>query len=198
LGQRSHQTAKFICDYGGGSIYLLPAQEFGYPAEGGAEFVNGAAPVTPALMREARLSLSSIEGTQWSARRGVLSPDESPPPHAVRLHQALRELKTDLPIAEFLKTHFADRRYSELRRTITGMVEGYDAADPRRASTLALRDEAIANLTSSIMVGADVLNVGGDRGFKSLSLQCRTDCGQATNGEGRPHDNILALLDVSA
>ena len=41
----------------GGRIYPLSAQEFGYPAEGGAEFVHGAAPVTRALMREARLSL---------------------------------------------------------------------------------------------------------------------------------------------
>jgi monoamine oxidase len=92
-------------------------------------------------MREARLSLSPLEGTQWSARRGAFSQDESPPPHAARLYQALRELKTDVSIAEFLETHFADSRYSELRRSITGMVEGYDAADPRRASTLALRDE---------------------------------------------------------
>jgi phytoene dehydrogenase-like protein len=38
-----------------GRIYPLPAQEFGYPAEGGAEFVHGAAPVTRALMREAGL-----------------------------------------------------------------------------------------------------------------------------------------------
>src|ERR1700730_1409070 len=69
----------------GGRIYPLPAQEFGDPAEGGAEFVHGAAPVTRALMREARLSLSPIEGTRWSARSGVFSPNESPPPHAARL-----------------------------------------------------------------------------------------------------------------
>jgi monoamine oxidase len=47
----------------GGRIYQLSAQEFGYPAEGGAEFVHGAAPVTRALMREAGLSLLPIEGT---------------------------------------------------------------------------------------------------------------------------------------
>jgi len=70
-----------------------------------------------------------------------LSPDEFPTPHLGRFHQALRELKTDLPIAEFLETHFAGRKYSELRQTITRMVEGYDAADPRRASTFFLRDE---------------------------------------------------------
>jgi monoamine oxidase len=125
----------------GGRIYPLPAEEFGYPAEGGAEFVHGAASVTRALMREARLSLSPIRGTDWSAHGGALSREESPPPQEDRLHEALRELKTDLPVAEFLGTHFADPRYSELRRAITGMVEGYDAADPRRASTFALRAE---------------------------------------------------------
>jgi monoamine oxidase len=61
-----------------------------------------------------------------------------------RFYQALSEVKADLPIAEFLETHFADRRYDGLRRSITRTVEGYDAADPRRASTLALRDEWMA------------------------------------------------------
>jgi monoamine oxidase len=125
----------------GGRIWPLPPEEFGYPAEGGPEFVHGAAPVTRALMREARLSLQPRGGTRWSTRNGALKPDESSTPHMGRFYQALAEVKADLPIAEFLKTHFADRRYAELRRSITRTVEGYDAADPRRASTLALRDE---------------------------------------------------------
>ena len=128
----------------GGRIYPLPAEEFGYPAEGGAEFVHGAAPVTRAMMREARISLSPHEGTRWSARTGALVPDQSSLPHAGRFYEALREVKADLPIAEFLETHFAARQYDELRRTITRMVEGYDAADPRRASTFAIRDEWMA------------------------------------------------------
>src|SRR5271154_3909848 len=60
----------------GGRIDPLPAEEFGYPAEGGPEFVHGAAPVTRALMREARLSLQSRGGTRWSTRTGALSPAE--------------------------------------------------------------------------------------------------------------------------
>lgn len=128
----------------GGRIYPLPIAEFGYPAEGGAEFVHGAAPVTRGLMREARLSLSPRGGTRWSTRSGALLTDESPLPHAGPFYRALAQVKVDLPIAEFLETHFADRRYDELRRSITRTVEGYDAADPRRASTLALRDEWMA------------------------------------------------------
>ena len=65
-------------------------------------------------------------------------------PDADRFYQALREVKTDLPIAEFLEINFSGRRYEELRRSITRTVEGYDAADPRRASTLALREEWLA------------------------------------------------------
>jgi protoporphyrinogen oxidase len=128
----------------GGRIYPLPAEEFGYPAEGGPEFVHGAAPFTRALMREAQLSLLPRGGTRWSARTGKLSPNEPSVPHMGRFYQALSEVKADLPIAEFLETHFADRRYDEMRRSVTRTVEGYDAADPRRASTIAIRDEWMA------------------------------------------------------
>ena len=55
----------------GGRIFPLPEAEFGYRAEGGAEFVHGAAPVTRALMREAGLSLAPRHGTRWSTRTGV-------------------------------------------------------------------------------------------------------------------------------
>src|SRR5579883_532127 len=125
----------------GGRIYPLPTAEFGYPADGGAEFVHGEAAVTRALMREAGLSFSPVQGTGWSVKNGVFSQNGSPTPHRSRLYRALAELKVDLPIAEFLERHFAGRQYDELRRATTRMVEGYDAADPARASTLALREE---------------------------------------------------------
>ena len=128
----------------GGRIYPLPIEEFGYPAEGGPEFVHGAAPVTRALMREARLSLLPSAGKRWSTRTGALLPDEYSAPHMDRFYQALSTVKADLPIADFLEMHFADRQYDRLRRAITRTVEGYDAADPSRVSTLALRDEWMA------------------------------------------------------
>ncbi|HVA15781.1 MAG TPA: FAD-dependent oxidoreductase, partial [Stellaceae bacterium] len=128
----------------GGRICPLPAEEFGYPAEGGAEFVHGAAPVTRALMREAGLALAPRAGTRWSTRTGILSPADDAMPHADRFYRALQQVEADLPIADFLERHFADRRYDELRHSVTRTVEGYDAADPRRFSTLALREEWLA------------------------------------------------------
>ena len=125
----------------GGRIYPLPEDEFGYKAEGGAEFVHGAAPMTRALMREAGVSLSPRGGTRWRLRAGSLSPADSAVPHMDRFDRALRAVKADLPVAGFLQTQFAQPRYDDLRRSVTRTVEGYDAADPHRFSTLALREE---------------------------------------------------------
>ena len=73
-----------------------------------------------------------------------MSPADDPLPHAKRFYRALEEVEADLPIADFLETYFAGRHYEDLRRSVTRTVEGYDAADPRRFSTLALRDEWMA------------------------------------------------------
>lgn len=125
----------------GGRIWPLRVADLGYAAEGGAEFIHGAAPLTRALVREARLALSPVEGRRWSASNGAFSSGDARASYNRRLNQALAAVKTDLPIAEFLRTRFPGQGYADLRQSITRMVEGYDAADPERASTLALRDE---------------------------------------------------------
>ena len=126
----------------GGRIYPLPAAEFGYPAEGGAEFVHGEAPVTRALLSAAGLSLVPVQGTRRKVEDGAFSRrDQVPDFQKNRLHKALTELKDDLTLAEFLNRYFAAPEYNQLRHSIESMVQGYDAADPQRASTLALREE---------------------------------------------------------
>jgi monoamine oxidase len=125
----------------GGRIHPLPASEFGYPADGGAEFVHGDAPVTRSLAREAGLSLQAIEGSRWSFDGTALSREDHHDPHEEELHAALGELTDDLTVADFLRRRFAGPDYDQLRYSVERMVEGYDAADPERASTMALREE---------------------------------------------------------
>jgi monoamine oxidase len=125
----------------GGRIDPLSSAQFGYPAEGGAEFVHGEAPVTRSLLREARISLLPIEGTQRTVMDGKLSTKRSLEIYEASLQTALKELDDDLTVAEFLRRHFASAEHDHLRRSVERMVEGYDAADPERASMLALRDE---------------------------------------------------------
>lgn len=130
--------AQSIC---GGRIRPQPEATFGYAAEGGAEFIHGEAPVTRALMREAGLSLQPITGTRWTYSNGAFSNRERDQFDRPVLRQALEALTDDVPLAEFLRRHVGGEEHRALRRAITGMVEGYDAADPEQVSTFAIRDE---------------------------------------------------------
>lgn len=161
----------------GGRIHPLPASQFGYPADGGAEFVHGEAPVTRALLREAGLTLRGIEGTQWSFDGTGLSREDRHDPHEAELQAALRDLKDDLPVADFLRRHFSGEEYAPLRHSIERMVEGYDAADPERASTLALREEW--------MDGGHASQARIDGGYGALI--------DFMAGECRGHDVVLHL-----
>ncbi|MCK1357752.1 NAD(P)/FAD-dependent oxidoreductase [Bradyrhizobium sp. 199] len=152
----------------GGRIHPLPASEFGYPAGGGAEFVHGEAPVTRGLLREAGLSLQEIEGEQWSFDGTALSREQRDDPHKAELQAVLRDLKDDLSVAEFLRRHFAGDHYAPMRQRIERMVEGYDAADPERASTLALREEW--------MDGGHALQARIEGGYGALIDFLASDC----------------------
>ena len=108
----------------GGRIFPLPASEFGYAAEGGAEFIHGEAPITHGLLREARIPLQTIEGTRWSFENGTLSPRESQDFHAFDLHAALSTLTEDMSVTNFLERHFAGTEYDRLRRVVERMEIG--------------------------------------------------------------------------
>jgi monoamine oxidase len=57
------------------------------------------------------------------------------------LMERLKEVESDIPISEFLTKSFPGEKYNDLREAVSSFVEGYDAADVNRASTVALREE---------------------------------------------------------
>src|SRR3954466_7526744 len=107
----------------GGRIYPLPADEFGYAAEGGAEFVHGEAPVTRGVLREAGLEVSPIQGTPRILENGKFLRRDVQDPHEAEFQQALQDLTNDLTVAEFLRRHFAGPEYVRIRRSIERMAE---------------------------------------------------------------------------
>src|SRR5258708_3450635 len=175
----------------GGRMQPLPSADFGYLAEGGAEFVHGGAPLTHGLLREAGLLLLQIQGTQWTGEDGKFSREESQDPHWAKLHKALQELKDDLTLAEFLRRRFAGPEYGRLRHSIERMVEGYDAADPERASTLALREEWMdggRNTQARIIGGygalVEFLTAGCRNHGVAIHLGLAVSAIEASNGRG--------------
>lgn len=125
----------------GGRILPLDKKEFGYPAQGGAEWVHGEAPVTRALIEEAGLTLVPEGDELWSMRDGSFAKVTSFATRNELMGSILRGLKEDMPLADFLNMHFSAPEHAALKNQIIKMAEGYDAADPSLVSTLTLRDE---------------------------------------------------------
>lgn len=124
----------------GGRIYPLPLADFGYEAAGGAEFVHGDAPITKALIKETGLTLTNPT-EWWRVLDGEPRKVENDSPHDPQLVEALGKLKEDMTVAHFLETYFSGDQHIFLRGFVTHWVEGYDAADPARASVFTFRDE---------------------------------------------------------
>lgn len=125
----------------GGRIFPLNESEFGYPAQGGAEWVHGEAPITRALVKEAGLSIIHEDGEVWNARNGELAASTDFAGSHPLMKEKLDALTEDLPIADFLEQNFGGDEHANLRNSIIKMAEGYDAADPKLVSTCMIRDE---------------------------------------------------------
>lgn len=160
----------------GGRVWPLSEEEFGYPAQGGAEYVHGAAPHTLELAKEAGLTYLSTSGERWTAANGALRKDadglmEGPSFGEQREEAArkLRELKEDMSIQSFLDRYFSDERYVDFRERVLHMVKGYDAAEPSRMSSFALRDEWLGH--NEWLQGR--LKEGYGKMLAFLEAQCR-------------------------
>lgn len=124
----------------GGRIYLLPEKDFGYPAQGGAEFVHGAAPISREILEKAGATFKHPT-EWWNVNDGEPRVNERVSVHDEMLESKLRELKEDMTIKDFFDRYFPEEQYAALREQMFLRTEGYDAADPAKASTFGLRDE---------------------------------------------------------
>jgi monoamine oxidase len=121
----------------GGRIYSFSIPGFTGLVEAGAEFVHGDLPITLRLAREAAVSLIPTHYAQFTS--GNERADE--PVHWNDLMEEMERLEQDIPVAEFLVTHFPGEKYVRLRQSVKGYAEGYDLADMKTASTKALYKE---------------------------------------------------------
>ncbi|MBC7923851.1 MAG: FAD-dependent oxidoreductase [Ferruginibacter sp.] len=124
----------------GGRIHTLEAAGFSVPVETGAEFIHGDLPLTLQLLKEAGISHRAIGGETWRVEQGERQGEPASDDWSALIAN-LEKLDRDVPIAAFLDQHFGDDRYTSLRNSVRRYAEGYDAADPGRASALALLEE---------------------------------------------------------
>jgi len=113
------------------------------PIEFGAEFIHGRPLATFSLLRQASVRALGRTGSRWFVHQGGLQPSD----RAELLGEvrdamlATRRPSHDVSFQAYLDHCLAKRLSAEAIRMAKRMVEGYDAADPRRASARAIVDE---------------------------------------------------------
>jgi monoamine oxidase len=125
----------------GGRIHTLSDPSLPAPVELGAEFIHGRAPTTFALLREAGIPALDTSGNRFTVGEEGLEPREGVFAQVRELMQRACALDTDVSVEAFLERYADDEEFAEARAAALMMVEGFDAADPRRASVRAVAQE---------------------------------------------------------
>ncbi len=125
----------------GGRVLTREDAGLPVPVDLGGEFIHGASDVTFALLRAAGTVAIDTGETSFAYEDGELRDREDAFDVVARVLQRARSLRADVSIEQFLR-ELPDAPGVERQRRFTRMfVEGFDAADPSRASTLAIADE---------------------------------------------------------
>jgi len=155
----------------GGRIFTARPRSSIVPLELGAEFIHGESPAVFEQLRLAGDVAIDVAQTRYRAPRpGRLKRSQDLFDALKRRLKAIPKPRVDLPLAEFLEQH--RRRLSPTVRSFaTMLVEGFDAADPARASAI----EILKEWGSSS--GADAPTFRPRRGYGALieSLAGRLD-----------------------
>lgn len=136
----------------GGRIFTIRPSGSLLPVELGAEFVHGCAPETFGLAQAAGLTLYERDGATWSSAGGHLSAidDESHYDNGMgTILQALNNWQgEDQSFQSFIHERFSGKRWAEARRSASGYVEGFDAAESDQVSArwLAQSEAALASI----------------------------------------------------
>ena len=128
-------------DRAGGRIHTLEGKGFTMPVELGAEFVHGKLPLTKWLLEKAGVASFKVKGDIWRKEDTGLEKESDFIDDYSLLQKKFTQLDGDMPVAEFLHTYLNELKHEELRTSLLSYVEGYYAADTKRASTYALREE---------------------------------------------------------
>jgi monoamine oxidase len=127
----------------GGRVWTRTEPGLPVPIELGAEFIHGLPDVTVALLgRSGRVAVDA-EGAFWTLREGSLElRSEMFPRIQAAMRDAAKSLATqDLSLDTFLARAARKGLAPDVRSYARMLVQGFDAADPKRVSARAIAEE---------------------------------------------------------
>ena len=124
----------------GGRVWTLAVPGLRVPVELGPEFIHGRPAATFSLLRSTGIAAIERSGDGWYGTDGKLEPmDEI----FAEIRRAIRKARAPRPDVSFQQFLARDLRHlsARARAFARRRVEGYDAADPARASAQAILEE---------------------------------------------------------
>ncbi|MGA8097306.1 MAG: NAD(P)/FAD-dependent oxidoreductase [Candidatus Cybelea sp.] len=153
----------------GGRVWSHPIARSTTPAELGAEFIHGPAPESTALLRDAGIATVAVDGEGWARPTGGdLRREARGFAEAASIFDATLALAGDESVDEFLRRFDRDPAARDVAAAARAFVEGFDAADPARASARAIAQEWRSGVDSTV-----ARPIGG---YGQLFEQMRDDC----------------------
>ena len=125
----------------GGRIDTRYETGLALPIELGAEFIHGEAPLTRELLRGAGMLAVDTSGQRLGRRRDGQAVGGGEFEQARELLQRAGALPADQSVEQFLSRQLTAPAQQPLAAFVRMMVEGFDAADPQRASIRAIAAE---------------------------------------------------------
>jgi monoamine oxidase len=127
----------------GGRIHTLINSEFTEPVEAGAEFVHGNLAFTMQLLKQSQIETAPSRGEIVEIEDGTAEKQDDFIEINKAFKRELKNLKEDITVEEFFQRHFTGGRYDHMKTSVSRFVEGYEAADIRKASILAMKGDLI-------------------------------------------------------
>lgn len=146
----------------GGRILTRHEPHLPVPLELGAEFVHGKAHATSQWIAERNTELIDAPRQRWILRAGKLRPGDNLFPELKARLRGIRRPRQDLPFRDFVEGVAASHLPRRIKEFALMLVEGYDAADATRISTLGTLDEWCGESA------ADAATFRPQRGYASL------------------------------
>jgi monoamine oxidase len=117
--------------------------------EAGAEFIHGNPPLTLGLLTEAGIGIEPTTVRMKTSRNGEWQEGNDFDHGWDEVLTKMSQLKTDMDLNHFLDLYFKGSRNNAIRNSVIGYAQGFDLADPVKASTMELykewRDEDFDN-----------------------------------------------------
>lgn len=133
----------------GGRIQSVPLD--GTIIEGGAEFIHGKLPITLKLLKSAGIAFEPLSGNIYRSVDGKLGKDRQALRGWGKLLRKMKKSPPELTLLDFLQEN-REEFSKDLQEEVRAYAEGFDLADPSRASAQSLAKEWAADENNNFRI----------------------------------------------